>query len=681
MIVPARLARSFLTALPIVAALVCTALLAVAVTRELRVQRAAELTEARHQARTLAVALTEHVQRAFEQADVVAKLLAERVMDHSPDVKLPELAREGTLPMDLFVQIGITDERGVLRASTVDNFKPIDLSDRAHIRVHLADPAHGPYISKPLLGRASGKWSLQYSRAILAGNGRLLGVVVISLDPTYFSNFHQRIDLGEHGTISLIGTEDRVVRTQRAGTVFSAGHELAADDDLFRALRNARNGAYEHADAQGALQLVGYDSLSKYPLVLSVGLDGEEFLAHTRRQRDQLAIGASLIGLAFMLAGIAGSATLARQALWVRRTQRAHLRATQQADQLDATVTAMPVGVLIVDQRQRIVRCNAAFLALTGLDESHVRQAYLQALLDRWCEARQFEPRVVAAQLCAPKANAADQRVMMLRAQPPEQRIEIRAHAFASGEGHVLVVRDLTHGHAADTDQTLLIAAAAHELRGPIARIEGFADLLSTSTAPPSKRIEITELLRLQSHQLRRVFDDLIDVTEIELNGDRKFHYEDFDLRDLAALVADACAAHGGPKIETTLASEPVPVHGDRVQLGKAVQRLVEQAAKLAAAGTPIHLDIAIDAQSRANVMVSEHSAGLAPVDAASMQRLLRNAPAGPTGQGGMSLSLVVAIIDLHDGQVFHHGAPGGSAARIELPLAAPAATAEPGST
>ena len=52
--------------------------------------------------------------------------------------------------------------------------------------------------------------------------------------------------------------------------------------------------------------------------------------------------------LAFMLAGIAGSATLARQALWVRRTQRAHLRATQQADQLDATVTAMPVGVLIV---------------------------------------------------------------------------------------------------------------------------------------------------------------------------------------------------------------------------------------------------------------------------------------------------------------------------------------------
>lgn len=668
----ARLTRPLLTALPLLAALACAAALGWATLHEIHAQREVQASNAQREAQGLATILTEHVQRSFEQADVVAKLIAERVAAQGFGVNLVEMAHQGTLPLDLFVQVGVTDAKGILRASTVDNFKPIDLSDRAHIRVHLNDPARGPYISKPLLGRASGRWSLQYSRAILASDGSLRGVVVISLDPAYFSAFHQKVDIGARGMISLIGTEDRVVRTERAGTVFSAGHELPATDALFRALRGARRGTFEYASADGGAQYVGYDSLNKYPLVLTVAFDRDEYLSQSQSLRDRIAIAGGVMAALLVLAGLGGTWALARNTHWIRRTQRAQLRASQDSNALDATVAAMPVGVLLVDAQGRVKRANAAFKSLTGLDDTNIHFTHLQSLLDRWCDAQQFDVRVRADSLCSPSSSASDQRVVLSRRTPPEQRIEIRSQSLGPGAGHVLIVRDLTYGHAIDRAQTNLVAVAAHELRGPIARIEGFVDLLSTG-ASPGKRAEVTELLRRQSHQLRRTFDDLIDLAELELNGDRKFQYEQLDLRDVAAVAVNSIAHSDMPMVDTEFGAEPIMVLVDRLQFGKAVQHLVEHVARQGA-GTPIRLQLAVDpALGHASVVVRERSAAADPAASdGPAQRLQRTEPPVMSAQGGLSLSLIIAIVELHDGQVYQLSDAGGVTVRLELPINRP---------
>jgi len=677
----ARLTRPLVAALPMLAALAGAAALGYATIGEIRAQREAQAASAEHQAQGLATILTEHVQRSFEQADVVAKLIADRVATQGFSVDLAEMARQGTLPLDLFVQVGVTDAKGVLRASTVENFKPIDLSDRAHIRVHLTDPAHGPYISKPLLGRASGRWSLQYSRAVQSDTGALRGVVIISLDPTYFSAFHQKVDVGTRGAISLIGTEDRVVRTQRAGTVFSAGHELPADDALFRALRGARHGTYERSDGAGGAQYIGYDSLNKYPLVLTVAFDRDEFLAQSQAHRDRLALVGSVLAAVLLLAGAGGSWALANNVRWARRAQRAQLRATQHSEALDATVAAMPVGVLLVDAQGRIVRANAAFIALTGLDETNIRLPHLQALLDRWCDAQQFDQRVRADALCTSSSNPGDQRIVLSRRAPPEQRVEIRAQALGPGAGHLLVVRDLTYGHTIDQAQTTLVTVAAHELRGPIARIEGFVDLLSSGSSP-SKRIEVTELLRRQSHQLRRTFDDLIDLAELELNGDRKFRYERLDLRDVVAAAVNSRARSDEIAVQPEYGTEAIMVLVDQLQFGKAVQRLLEHAARQAA-GKPIRLLLGTDpVQGVATIVVKEQRDAAAsenPVATAEgpAQRLQRTEPPMLAAQGGLALSLIIAIVEIHDGQVYQSSTSHGTKVRLEFPLGRPDADRE----
>ena len=67
------------------------------------------------------------------------------------------------------------------------NAAGLSLADREHVRVHLDGTASGFFISQPLLGRTTGRWSIQVSRPVRDLWGRTVGVGVVSLDPLALS--------------------------------------------------------------------------------------------------------------------------------------------------------------------------------------------------------------------------------------------------------------------------------------------------------------------------------------------------------------------------------------------------------------------------------------------------------------------------------------------------------------
>ena len=85
--------------------------------------------------------------------------------------------------------------------------KPLDLSDREHFRVHLNSNEDKLFISKPVMGRVSQKWSIQFTRKIFDRNGLFAGVAVLSVDPDYFKSFFKSIDIGKKGAITLLGMD------------------------------------------------------------------------------------------------------------------------------------------------------------------------------------------------------------------------------------------------------------------------------------------------------------------------------------------------------------------------------------------------------------------------------------------------------------------------------------------
>ena len=193
----------------------------------------------------LARAFEEHTVRTIksvDQAVLFLKFQYEKVGDR---VNIAEYVREGMIISSIFNQLGVIDEYGTYILSNLPNHKRLDLSDREHFRVHKERDSNELFISKPVLGRASGKWSIQMTRRINKPDGSFGGVVVISVDPLYFSDFYSGVDLGKDGVVSLVG-RDAIVRARRSGENKAVGQDLTRSPVMTQ-LTRANVGTYRYS--------------------------------------------------------------------------------------------------------------------------------------------------------------------------------------------------------------------------------------------------------------------------------------------------------------------------------------------------------------------------------------------------------------------------------------------------
>ena len=243
----------------------------------------AEMRSARAGATALADALTAHTVRVMREAEQVAALVSWQVQNDGVSIPLAYYVRSGLLKLDVFVQVAVIDSHGYLRASTVPGFKPINLSDREHFRVHLNNRSTALMIGRPVIGRASGKPSLQLSQRISSLDGRFLGVVVVSVDPSYFTELYNGLRIGKSGVVAVVGTQDFIVRALRSGSNEAIGSTLPSGDPLRRALAHSSSGdlrTRSFIDKRDTV--ISYRTLSGYPLAVVVGYSTDEFLAAWR---------------------------------------------------------------------------------------------------------------------------------------------------------------------------------------------------------------------------------------------------------------------------------------------------------------------------------------------------------------------------------------------------------------
>src|SRR5262249_20989128 len=179
----------------------------------------------------------------------------------------------------------------------------LDLSDREHFRVHVGATEDKLFVSKPILGKVTGKWTLQLTRPIIAADGTFAGVIVASVDPTQFSRFYDAIDVGRNGDIVLFG-QDGVVRSRKGLDGDGAGQSIAGSE-FFQVAAGAREGSFDVASPIDGIRRIGsFRQVQGFPLVVSVGFDEDETLAGFRSELIKAVSAAALLTL-LLLIGVA----------------------------------------------------------------------------------------------------------------------------------------------------------------------------------------------------------------------------------------------------------------------------------------------------------------------------------------------------------------------------------------
>lgn len=233
----------------------------------------------------LARAFEEHTIRTIKSVDQAVLFLKFQYEKYGDKVDIAEYVREGMIISSIFNQLGVIDENGIYILSNLPNHKKVDLSDREHFKVHKAKDTNELFISKPVLGRASGKWSIQMTRRINKPDGSFGGVVVISLDPFYFSDFYRSVDLGPGSVVSLVG-RDGIVRARRSGEDNRVGQDLS-QTPFMRMVAEKPAGSLAAVSANdGVSRLYSYRALKDYPLIVAVGTAEEVAMANFHARRN-----------------------------------------------------------------------------------------------------------------------------------------------------------------------------------------------------------------------------------------------------------------------------------------------------------------------------------------------------------------------------------------------------------
>jgi two-component system, NarL family, sensor histidine kinase BarA len=246
---------------------------------EIHAERQRAEVAARADALNYARLFQEHTERSIQSADQAALFLKYQYERHGRRLDLQGYLSTGVILGDIFNLFTIVDENGDVVTSS-KAFTPMNLSDREHIRVHMTQDTGKLFVGKPVLGRVSGKWSMQMTRRINKPDGSFGGVVVVSMDPFYFTSFYNDLNLGQRGVVTLVG-QDGVVRARLVGGVASTAQTLGADS-LFEAMKRESRGVLSGRSGIDKLErLFAFRKVSNYPLYVVVGMARDEVLAST----------------------------------------------------------------------------------------------------------------------------------------------------------------------------------------------------------------------------------------------------------------------------------------------------------------------------------------------------------------------------------------------------------------
>ncbi len=295
-------------------------------------------------------------------------------------------------------------------------------------------------------------------------------------------------------------------------------------------------------------------------------------------------------------------------------------------------------------------------------------------------------PELVDAIARAVKGKASE-RVEFSERVPAERWWEAVITPVASGadlrpfgDGHfLLTLRDLSPLRRVEEMRADFVANASHELRTPLAALLGFIETLKgPAREDVAARERFLNIMESQATRMARLIDDLLSLSRIELNAHLRPD-KPVDLLSVIRQVVDALqtlAKDRDVEISISAPSTALIVPGDRDELIRVFENLIENALKYGASGKCVEVTLSRDgagSQSEAVAAVRDHGPGISAEHLPRLtERFYRVDVAGSRALGGtgLGLALVKHVLNRHRGRLSVASRAGeGATFTVRLPL------------
>jgi two-component system phosphate regulon sensor histidine kinase PhoR len=329
-------------------------------------------------------------------------------------------------------------------------------------------------------------------------------------------------------------------------------------------------------------------------------------------------------------------------------------------------VAALDLPLVLLGPELRIIAASRGALALMpALGEG---KAVGLALRD---------PDALAA-IETTRGTGAPASVEITEPSPPERTFRLNVARLSrdhAGSPILLWLDDLSPIRAVERLRVDFIANASHELRTPLATLLGFIETLQgPAREDKAARERFLGIMHDQGRRMSRLVDDLLSLSRIE----QRAHQPPADPVDLGSILREivdslsVMAGERGVAVETDTAAGPLMVAGDRDELLRLVENLVENAIKYGHVGKRVELGLTRK-DSLAELAVRDYGPGIAPEHIPRLTERFYRIDVGASreaGGTGLGLAIVKHIVLRHRGRLFIESPPGeGLLVRVILPL------------
>ena len=216
-----------------------------------------------------------------------------------------------------------------------------------------------------------------------------------------------------------------------------------------------------------------------------------------------------------------------------------------------------------------------------------------------------------------------------------------------------------------------LTSVMAHDLRAPLHRVAIPLDEAMRANQSGNTAVEHLEEVKGGLADVRDVFDALLRISQIE-SGRRRAKFANVDLFSIAERLFEIyqpVLEDSNQVLEFEVAGEGTStIQGDAELITQAVVNLVANATHYAPAGAVIRIGVMRDSHQPA-LIIRDDGPGLPAEERPRVLRRLyryQGSTGGKSGHG-LGLSLVKAVVDLHDGQLTLEDAEPGLLVRLKF--------------